>query len=207
MTAEQLEVFSIGHSNHTLEDFLRLLAAHGITAVADVRSIPMSRLHPQFNREELAEALKKVGIAYSFLGKELGGRPRDPSCYINGQVQYRRVALTSDFRTGIERVLTGAGKYRIALMCAEREPLDCHRGLLVSPALEKAGVSVVHVHADGSTERHRDAMDRLLARFGFTQDDLFRSREELVEEACARQQERVAYTEKAEPEERARVAP
>jgi uncharacterized protein (DUF488 family) len=204
--SELLEVLTVGHSNHTLEDFLRLLAQHGITAVADVRSVPMSRLHPQFNREELAEALKQAGIAYSFLGRELGGRPQDPSCYLNGQVQYRLVALTGQFQKGIERVLTGARNYRIALMCAEREPLDCHRGLLVSPALEKAGVAVFHILADGSLEAHRDTMNRLLERFGFTQEDLFRSREELVEEACARQQERVAYTEKQEPEEKARVA-
>ena len=205
--AEQFNVFTVGHSNHTLEDFLRLLAQHGITAVADVRSVPMSRLHPQFNREELSEALKQAGIAYSFLGKELGGRPQDPSCYVNGQVQYRIVAFTDQFQKGIERVLTGARNYRIALMCAEREPLDCHRGLLVSPALEKAGVSVLHILADGSVEAHRETMNRLLERFGFTQDDLFRSREELVEEACARQQERVAYTEKPDSEERVRVAP
>ncbi len=204
--AEQLDVFTIGHSNHALEDFLRLLAQHHITAVADVRSVPMSRLHPQFNREELSEALKQAGIAYSFLGKELGGRPQDPSCYVNGQVQYRLVALTGQFQKGIERVLAGAQKYRIALMCAEREPLDCHRGLLVSPALEKAGVSVLHILADGSLEAHRDTMDRLLERFGFTQDDLFRSREELIEEACMRQQERVAYTERQEPEDTTRVA-
>lgn len=201
------QVFTVGHSNHTLEDYLRLLAQHGVTAVADVRSVPMSRLHPQFNREELSEALKQAGIAYSFLGKELGGRPQDPSCYVNGQVQYRLVALTEQFQKGIERVLTGARNYRIALMCAERDPLDCHRALLVSPALEKAGVSVLHILADGSMEAHRDTMDRLLERFGFTQDDLFRSREELVKEACLRQQERIAYTEKQEPEEKARVAP
>lgn len=203
----ETQVFTIGHSNHSLENFLRLLAQHGITAVADVRSVPMSRLHPQFNREELSDALKQAGIAYSFLGKELGGRPQDPSCYVNGQVQYRLVALTEQFQKGIERVLAGAAKYRIALMCAEREPLDCHRGLLVSPALEKAGASVLHILADGNIEAHRDTMNRLLERFGFTQDDLFRSREELVEEACARQQERVAYTERPEPEEKVRVAP
>jgi uncharacterized protein (DUF488 family) len=205
--SERLEVLTVGHSNHTLEDFLRLLAQHGITAVADVRSVPMSRLHPQFNREELSEALKQAGIAYSFLGRELGGRPQDPSCYVNGQVQYRLVALTGQFHNGIERVLTGARNYRIALMCAEREPLDCHRGLLVSPALEKAGVAVFHILADGSLEAHQDTMNRLLERFGYTQEDLFRSREQLIEEACARQQERVAYTEKPEAQEKARVAP
>lgn len=204
---EPLEVLTIGHSNHSQEAFLSLLKAHGVTAVADVRSAPWSRLHPQFNREGLAEALDHAGIGYSFLGRELGGRPSDPSCYVNGQVQYDRVAQTMEFKRGIERVLTGAKNFRIALLCAEREPLDCHRGLLVSPALEKAGLSVVHIHADGSAERHRDAMSRLLARFGFAEGDLFRSREELVEEACARQQERVAYTEKVEPEVKARVAP
>ena len=206
MMAEQLQVFTIGHSNHTLEDFLRLLARHGITAVADVRSVPMSRPHPQFNGEELFEALKQAGLAYSFLGKELGGRPEDPSCYVNGQVDYRLVARTDLFQKGIKRVLTGAQRYRIALMCAEREPLDCHRGLLVSPALERAGASVLHILADGSIEAHRDAMSRLLERLGLRQDELFRSWEELVEAAYLRQQERVAYTQRPVPRGRGRVA-
>jgi uncharacterized protein (DUF488 family) len=192
----QREVLTIGHSNHTIERFIELLCQHRVTAVADVRSSPYSQMHAQFNREALASALKEEGIAYSFLGKELGGRPADKTCYENGRVQYRRVAATPVFRSGLDRVLAGVQSYRIALMCAEREPLECHRALLVAPELEKAGITVLHAHADGRTESHSDAMSRLLDLYKLAQEDLFRSRSELIEEACYRQQERVAYAEK-----------
>lgn len=190
------EVLTIGHSNHTIERFIELLCQHRVTAVADLRSSPYSQMHAHFNREALAAALKRDGIAYSFLGKELGGRPADKNCYENGRVQYRRVAATPIFRSGLDRVLAGLPRYRMVLMCAEREPLDCHRTLLVTPELEKAGVTVLHIHADGRTESHSDAMSRLLNLFGLADEDLFRSRPELIEEACYRRQERVAFSEK-----------
>jgi uncharacterized protein (DUF488 family) len=204
--ATQLEVLTIGHSNHTIERFIELLRQHQVTALADVRSAPYSQIQAQFNREALALALKQEGIAYSFLGKELGGRPADKTCYENGRVQYQRVAATPIFRSGVERILAGVQSYRIALMCAEREPLECHRALLVAPELEKAGVAVLHVHADGRTEPHSDAMSRLLDLYRLAEDDLFRSRSELIEEACYRQQERVAFTGKPLPQDARQVA-
>jgi uncharacterized protein (DUF488 family) len=203
--ASQLEVLTIGHSNHTIERFIELLREHHVTAVADVRSAPYSKMHPQFNREVLTAALKQEGIAYSFVGKELGGRPADKTCYENSRVQYRRVADTAVFRSGLERILSGAQSYRIALMCAEREPLECHRTLLVAPELENAGVSVFHVLADGKSEPHSNAMDRLLDLYKLPDEDLFRSRLELIQEACYRQQERVAFVEKPSTQDEGQV--
>lgn len=186
-------VFTIGHSNHTIERFLDLLREHGVTAVADVRSVPYSRMQPQFSRETLIGALKEHGIAYVFLGKELGARSNDKSCYENGRVQYRRLARTEAFRAGLERVRTGSENRQIALMCAEREPLECHRTLLVGRELMDAGTHVVHIHADGHLEPHADAMRRLLRLLGLREQDLFRTQSELIQEAYARQEERVAY--------------
>jgi uncharacterized protein (DUF488 family) len=91
-------------------------------------------------------------------------------------------------------------------MCAEHEPLECHRALLVAPELEKAGITVLHIHADGRTESHSDAMSRLLDLFRLADEDLFRSRPELIEEACYRQQERVAFAEKPSPQDAKQVA-
>ena len=136
-------VFTIGHSNHSPEAFLALLSNHGVTAVADVRSAPFSRFCPQFNRDPLRAALNERGIRYTFLGQELGGRSADPSHYRDGRIRYELVARTSRFRDGVDRVVAGAARYRIALMCAEKEPLDCHRTLLVAPALAARGVAVV----------------------------------------------------------------
>ena len=191
-------VFTIGHSNHPLDGFLALLLQHGVTALADVRSVPRSRRHPHFNRKALAAALETRGIDYVFLGGELGGRPRDPALYEHGRVSYERILRTEPFQAGIGRVLRGAARHSIALMCAEREPLDCHRTLLVARALDLRGLEILHIHADGRVERHADAMDRLVEKFNLdAEGDLFRgprSRAELVEEAMARQAGMAAWS-------------
>jgi len=188
-----LSALTIGHSSHTLERFMALLQQYRVTALADVRSMPYSRFSPQFNRTPLKEHLSENGIRYVFLGRELGARPEDPSCYIDGRVQYRKLAQTALFMSGIERVTQGAAKYRIALMCAERDPLDCHRTLLIGRALVDLFVQVDHVLSDGSLESHADAMSRLLNLTSIPDQDLFRSRAELISEALKKQEDRIAY--------------
>ena len=181
-------ILSIGHSNHSLEGFLTLLSKHRVSAVADVRSAPYSRFRPHFNRDVLAASLKPHGIDYVFLGRELGGRPDDPECYEGGRVDYERVARTSGFRDGIARVIGGSIRHRIALMCAEKEPLDCHRTLLVARALDEAGVAVAHILADGDLEPHGKTMDRLLVAFDLNPNgDLLQPRKDVVAHAIALQ--------------------
>lgn len=198
MTAANHLMFTIGHSTHSAEAFLALLRQHGVEALADVRSSPFSRFNPQFNRVELEPFLKTNGIRYVFLGKELGARSEDRSCYIDGRVQYARLAQTSLFRSGLDRVVQGAPKYRVALMCAEKEPLECHRTLLVAKALVECGQQVMHIHADGHLETHEAAMERLLDVTGLPKEDLFRSRQELLAEALVRQEHLVAYVDEAQ---------
>jgi uncharacterized protein (DUF488 family) len=190
---EPKHIYTIGHSNHPIDEFVGLLWRHGVTAIADVRSVPHSKWQPQFGQLPLKESLKKHGIEYLFLGKELGARTDDPSCYENGRVQYRRLAKTFLFKQGLERVLIELEGRRIALLCAEKEPLDCHRTLLVSRELVALGVPVMHIHADGHLEDHMDAMRRLLTLLGMRESDLFKSEAQLFDEACARQEERIAY--------------
>ena len=192
-----MKLFTIGHSAHALAVFLELLRQRGISAVADVRSAPYSRFCPHFSKDALSRSLGDAGIKYVFLGRQLGGRPEDPSCYENDGIRYSRLAERPEFRDGIERLKTGAADHRIAVMCAEREPLECHRTILVSPALEEEGLSVGHIHADGRLESHGEAMDRLIDLVGLPRDDLFRSRDEIVAEALLRQEGRVAYRDAA----------
>jgi uncharacterized protein (DUF488 family) len=158
-----------------------------------VRSTPYSRRNPQFNSEQLAAVLEANGIAYVFLGKELGARSEDPSCYEAGKVQYQRLSQTPLFHRGIERVLAGIERYRVALMCAEKEPLDCHRTLLISLALERRGAAVIHILADGRIETHLDTMLRLIAKTGLAKDDLFADRTQLIDQACAIHEQKIAY--------------
>ncbi len=186
-------VLTIGHSTHTLETFVTLLQLHDVTAVADVRSRPYSRFNPQFNREPLADALSRNGVRYVYLGHALGGRPDDPSCYEGGRIRYDLVAGTEPFKGGLVRVVRGAAKYRIALMCSEKEPLACHRTLLVSRALDEQGIDVAHIHADGRAEPHSEAMDRLLDLQKLHRKDLYATREELIAIAVARQSGRAAH--------------
>lgn len=200
MSATPNPVLTIGHSNHALEFLIGLLQRHRVTALADVRSAPYSRFNPQFNRDALSAGLKKHGIEYVFLGHALGGRSDDPACYENGRVRYDRVAGTESFRHGLNRVVHGAEDHLIVLLCAEREPLECHRTLLVARALEERGLEVAHILADGGLESHGEAMDRLLDRFNLrSDDDLFRAtqpREQLVAEAVELQAKQVAFVDK-----------
>ena len=194
---EGCAILTIGHSNHPLEAFLGLLDRRRVTALADVRSAPYSRFNPQFNREALRGALAERGIRYVYLGRELGGRSDDPAGYEGGRIRYDRLARTERFRTGLARVMRGAAEHRIALMCAEKEPLDCHRTLLVARALEEHGVDVAHILPDGGIEPQADAMERLLVQSGLSPEgDLLRRqqpREELIAEAIARRVGRVGH--------------
>ncbi len=185
-------LYTIGHSSHSLETLMSLLRGAEVTAVCDVRSQPCSRLHPHFGRERLRDALRDAGIGYVFLGKELGGRTGDASCYLDGQIQYDRVAQTATFRQGLDRVLEGARSYRVTLLCAEKDPLQCHRTLLVARQLAAGGAEVQHILTNGSLESQDQADARLLAELGMT-SDMFRSRSETIDEAYRRRAAAVAY--------------
>jgi len=176
-------IFTIGHSNHPINTFIDMLKAAEIDAVADVRSVPYSKRHPQYRKDELAARLKGEGIAYVFLGKELGARPDDPDCYVDGRVVYDRIAATATFEEGLRRVEEGASRLRIALMCAEREPLDCHRTLLVSRHLIRRGVPIRHILADGAMESGEAVESRLSTAMGLEEDDLFLDPVARIEEA------------------------
>ncbi len=198
MAARGGEVLTIGHSTHDWTAFVERLRDHGVTALADVRAAPYSRFNPQFNRETVAAALGACGIRYVFLGRELGGRSDDPGCYVDGRISYERLGATRSFQRGLDRVAHGAAGHRVVLMCAEGEPLECHRGLLVAPALEGRGMAVTHIGPDGRPEPHGDAMDRLLALRGLRDETegprLFpRPRDERVREAIARQARRFGH--------------
>jgi uncharacterized protein (DUF488 family) len=157
------DLFSIGHSNLAAERFIAMLRTAGATAVADVRTVPASRFCPWFSAGNLETALARAGMAYLSYGKELGGRPRDQSLYCDGVADYEAMARRPEFRAGLDRLLADTARFRVCLMCAEREPLDCHRCLLVARALAARGLAVGHILHDGAVEPHRETEQRLLA--------------------------------------------
>jgi uncharacterized protein (DUF488 family) len=142
---------------------LKLLEQFAIKLVVDVRSRPQSQRFPQFDRIELEGSLRAAGIRYLFLGEELGGRPEDPKGYRrDGLVDYRTRRKSRPFASGIERVLNELERDDLALLCAEEDPLNCHRFLMICPELAAVGIAPLHIRKGGIGETQREAEDRLL---------------------------------------------
>lgn len=210
--SQSREIFTIGHSNHSIEKFIELLQKQGITAVADVRSHPFSRYLHHFSKSALELALKDAGIAYVFLGQELGARPQKPECYVNGKAVYDRISSTPEFSQGIKRLLKGVETQKVALMCAEKDPITCHRTILVCPHLQELNLAINHILNTGELETHQQLEERLLILHGLDdatvnqpiQLSLFdqpkemerRSRQERLQLAYRKQAEAIAYVEK-----------
>ncbi len=162
-------LFSIGHSNHSIEHFVALLQGAGVTLLADVRSYPKSRYALQFNREALEQSLSENDIGYLWLGKELGGMARDK-------------ITAHDFERGLGRLYDASLRQSTAMMCAERDPLNCHRWLWLSRELAARGIKVAHILGNGKIESQRETENRLLEAEGLAGEDFF-SREERLRDA------------------------
>jgi uncharacterized protein (DUF488 family) len=165
-------LFTVGHSNHPIEHFLALLRRHAVEAVADVRSRPYSRFVPHFGKERLARLLAEEGLGYAFLGRELGGKPArgDPP---QARLDYRTRIREPSFARGIESLLQAAAERRVALMCRERDPLECHRLHLICRYLEPMDLAMRHILPDGELEAQTATKRRLLERVESRQLGLF----------------------------------
>ena len=145
-------ILTIGHSNHPLERFIALVEGAGVSTIADVRSKPVSRFVPHFNRVRLEAALAERGISYVFLGRELGGKPDDPSLMRNGKPDYAAMARTPTFAAGLKAVIDQGEKGKVALLCAERDPIDCHRFRLIGRELAARQIPIAHILSTGEIE-------------------------------------------------------
>jgi uncharacterized protein (DUF488 family) len=193
-------LFTIGYSNRTIDDLIALLEQHKITALCDVRSMPYSSRNPQFNCEPLKKVLKAHNIEYVFLGEELGARPKDPSCYVEGKALYQKIADSSLFKKGLERIKLGMNKnYVLALMCAEKDPMTCHRTILICRQLRDQQIDIRHIIDNETTEAQPDLEKRLIAQLKLY-PDMFKDADPnaLIERAYDMQGDRIAYVEKSE---------
>jgi uncharacterized protein (DUF488 family) len=191
MTA--FDLYSIGHSNIAAERFVAMLRGAGVSAVADVRSTPFSRRFPWFSGKNLAAMLAQQGIGYLAYGETLGGRPHNAALYRDGIADYEAMAQRPEFQGGLDRLCADAARLRVCLMCAEREPLDCHRCLLVARSLAARGLAIGHIRHDGTIEPHRATEQRLLALTG-AGDDLFATgQDERLAAAYRRRARAIAY--------------
>ena len=185
-------LYTIGHSRHPIAHFINLLKEHTVTLIFDVRSIPYSRRNPQFNQKTLAERLANEGIAYIFSGKELGARSPGPDCYVNGKVQYVLIAARPEFTDGLERIIDKTGEFKPALLCAEEDPLICHRTILICRHLRDRVNSILHIRGDGSIETNEIFEQRLVKATGSGEADLFDTETSIIGRAYELQGQRMS---------------
>lgn len=195
----RFDLFSIGHSNIAEQQFLALLRGAGVTSIADVRSVPHSRFYPWFSQKQLSASLAAADIGYAAMGDTLGGRPRDDGLYRDGVADYEAMAARPEYAAGLGRLLDAVARSQVCVLCAEREPLDCHRCLLVARSVGERGLTVGHILHDGSIEPHAETEQRLLAPSGYGDDrDLFASgQHERLAAAYRRRGHAVAFRRKA----------
>lgn len=148
-----MDIYTIGHSNHTWERFAELLRQHEVRVLVDTRTNPASKYAPFASARELPGLLAREDMGYVHLGESLGGKPRDPEQYDGkGKPDYGAIRESASFKRGIDDLLELAEESTVALMCAEEDPAKCHRRLLISPALEERGIRPRHIRADGSVQ-------------------------------------------------------
>lgn len=196
-----LTCFTIGHSDYTIEHFIELLKKHHINCLADIRSSPYSQHTPQFNKEILFAELKQQDILYLYMGNTLGGKYTNPELlFPDGKVNYDKVRQTKNFERGIEKVIEEIKKgNRLALMCSEKEPFDCHRFVLVACELEKRGIVVKHIIENGSLILNTELEKKLLSKYkeNYQQFDFFaqtKTRDEALGEARRKRNIDIAFS-------------
>lgn len=196
-------IYTIGHSNYKMDDFLSVVSSYGIDIIIDVRSAPYSKYCPQFNKEVIKNSLDRAGIKYLFLGKELGARPDDLSCYYGRRAQFDLLRKTDLFKKGISRLKEEASKGgELAIMCSEKNPIDCHRTILISRVLKEEELEVKHILNDAETIDQIEIEKQLQRKFKL-EPLLFDSQSadrERIKEAYKKQEELITYTQSVEDE-------
>jgi uncharacterized protein (DUF488 family) len=178
-TDERTPILTVGYGLRDADELVALLHRYGVEYVGDVRSVPYSRRRPQFSREPLDRLFRAAGFRYVFLGETLGGRPDDPACYdADGHVDYDLCRTAPSFVAGIERVANAYREgHRLALLCSEARPIDCHRSKLLAEMLVERGVLVMHIDEDGNLVEHAEIAARLRgSQLSFVGEALGRSR-------------------------------
>jgi len=192
------KIFTIGYSGTEIDGFLDKLAMNKIDVVCDVRSTPYSIYKPDFSRREFRKHLNSASIKYAFFGEQLGARPKDRSVYVRGQAKYDKIAETAYFTEGLERLREGSKKLNLALVCSEKDPIDCHRACLVCHNLEDMRERIFHIHTNGELEKQDQFEKRLVDLHKLTPSPLFQRSgdwEIAVSEAYKKQASCIAYRE------------
>ncbi len=155
-------IYTIGYGNRSIQEFIEVLERYGIAYLIDVRSVPYSRYKPEFSQATLMKRLMNYGIHYVFMGNKIGGRPDDAECYVNGKVDYEKVNNTENYQHGIQRLIVAFTQgHRVALMCSEGKPENCHRSKLIGVTLTKNNVSTIHIDENDIEQTQETIIERL----------------------------------------------
>lgn len=201
---KDLVCYTIGHSTNSIEKFLLLLKENKINCIVDVRSSPFSKIAPQYNKDNIKKTLKINNIFYLFLGNELGARYNDINLFENGVVSFKKVSITQNFQSGIKRIVEGIKKeFKIALMCSERDPINCHRFGLISHELFKIGINVFHIFDNGIILSNEELEKKLIEIYisDFNQLSLLEEQsnnENVIEKIYEKHNKKIGYSLKSE---------
>lgn len=193
------KIYTIGYSGHNMESFISLLMHNRIDVVCDVRSTPYSTYKPDFSRGSFRKHLNLANIKYSFFGDQLGARPKDRSCYVDGQATYQKISNSDFFREGLERIRKGSGMLNLALVCSEKDPIECHRAVLVCRNLDEVRSRIAHIHTSGNIESQDDFDARLVELHGLTPPPLLSTKNDwmnAVAVAYQKQGDAIAFRER-----------
>lgn len=191
-------IFTLGYSGTPIDRFVSLLLSHKIEVLCDVRSVPYSRVRPEFSRRDLKQSINQAGIKYHFFGDALGARPKERSVYVGGQAVHNLIAQTSFFQAGLDRLKKGAAEHNLVLLCSEKDPIECHRAILVCRHLPEIKSIISHIHTNGRVETQEQFEGRLVKvhnRQAVPLLDERRSWGSLLEEAYDKQSDAIAFTE------------
>ena len=193
-------LFTIGHSKHDINYFINLLKNYQVDYVLDVRSVPYSKYAAQYNKEVIAEGLRQANVNYAFMGNFFGARPKNPKLYnSDGQLDFELVLHSKLFNAGLNNVALGLKKgYNIALMCTEKEPIDCHRAILITRAFDLRNIPVEHILADGGLLSQKQLDEQLLDMYFPNRQQLswLGNGRDLLEEAYRKRNKDIGYRQK-----------
>lgn len=195
-----MDIYTIGHTNHSVEYFIKLLQSHKINCIVDVRSTPLSKYTPQFNKDTIKKMLKINGIYYIHMGKEFGARRENLSLYTSdGYLDFEKARKDDEFLKGINRIKNGCNNgFVISLMCTEKDAFDCHRGIMVSKGLKDNGFNIKHILPDNTIETQEKLEERLVNKY-FSQIsfDLYlngnMTQQEMIEEGYRKRNKEIGY--------------
>lgn len=196
-------LLTIGYGNAGWAQVERLLWPYRGAVIFDVRSVPRSARHPEFEKAALERSLPAIGLAYAFMGNELGARPSDPTVYQAGRLRYDLLERSVYFRAGMDHLNETLHTCNVVLLCSEADPINCHRAILIGRLSLRHGFEARHISHSGGSESQRQLESRLLQAFGLYSDTLFseqEDRERLVQQAYAIKEDQIAYQLKADVE-------